>query len=213
MSLYLFLKKYRPKYQDLEVKRLVVPSCKTFLDLGCGNGSVISSFRNQIKFSVGMDIYLPDLKESKKNKIHNKYILGNILNADKYFSAKSFDCVMAIGVIEHLKKNQAFRLITKMEKIAKRMVVIVTPNGYVKQEGTDNSNNPYQKHLSGFDVYDFQQLGYQLRGLDGPKFLRQHNAKIKYQPLILFSLISTLLDQPLRFFPSLSFNLLAYKHL
>ena len=50
--------------------------CQSVLDLGCGPNSPLK-FCN-VKYSIGVDIFEAYLNKSKKNKIHNKYILSDI---------------------------------------------------------------------------------------------------------------------------------------
>ncbi len=209
MSLYKLLKLLRPEFQANEIKKLIVPRCRTVLDLGCGSNSNLHFFCNEIKYSVGVDLCQIDLDKSKKNKIHNKYYLDDAMNISSYFKNKSFDCVMAIGLLEHLEKKEAEKLIIKMENIARKIVIIGTPNGFVPQE--EYGNNPYQVHLSGFTLNDFTIRGYKVLGMDGPKILRGEQARIKYKPTTFFSIIANIFDPLLRHFPSISFNLLAYK--
>ena len=212
MSLYSFLRTLRPEYQAIEIERLIVGNnSKTVLDLGCGSNSNLKFFKDKIEYSVGIDVCKSDLDISKNHHIHNKYILDDVMNVDKYYSVKSFDCVMAIGLVEHLEKKQSLKLMEKMEKIARKLIVIGTPNGFISQEEYDN--NPYQVHKSGFTLGDFTSRKYKVLGMDGLKMLRGENAKIKYKPEVLFSIITNLIDPLLRPFPKISFNLLAYKHL
>src|SRR3989344_4510684 len=67
--------------------------CETVLDLGCGPASPIRNCRN-IKYSVGVEPYLPYLKKSKNQGIHTKYIHKKIEDLD--FPINSFDAVMMI---------------------------------------------------------------------------------------------------------------------
>lgn len=211
MSLYTALQKLRPEYQAIEIEKLVVPSCKTLLDLGCGANSNVKFFRDKIEHSVGMDIHKGDLEKSKKAKIHDRYILDDVMNVDRHCKENSFDAVISIGLVEHLKKKDSLLLMKKMEKIARKLVIIGTPNGFIPQEEYDN--NPFQIHQSGFSNQDFQERGYTVLGMDGPKLLRGDNAKMRYKPVVLFSVITNILDPLLRSFPSICFNQLAYKRL
>src|SRR3990170_2553627 len=92
--------------------------CKSVLDIGCGDDSPIKFFSRRF-YSEGVDIFLPSINKSKKETIHNKYHKMNILAIDKKFKPNSFDCVLALDVIEHLDKKGGLKLIKKMERIAK----------------------------------------------------------------------------------------------
>jgi cyclopropane fatty-acyl-phospholipid synthase-like methyltransferase len=102
--------------------------CDSVLDLGCGSHSSIQCCN--IPFSVGVELFEPYLMESKKKKIHNQYIKADIRKVE--FEPKSFDAVVVLDVLEHLSKEDGYKLIEKMERWARQKVIIFTPNGYVK---------------------------------------------------------------------------------
>lgn len=209
MFIYSLLKRFRPEFQAIELEELIVPFSKTVLDLGCGNNSNLIFFRDKIDYSVGVDLYKKYIDESKRRKIHDKYIFDDVNNIDKYFGRESFDAVIAIGLVEHLIREKALNLISKMESLARKIVIIGTPNGFLKQEEYDE--NVFQVHHSGFVENDFKKLGYQVYGMDGPKFLRGEKGKIKYFPVTFFAVIANILDPLLRHYPKFCFNLLAFK--
>jgi hypothetical protein len=64
----------------------------------------------------------------------------------------------AADLIEHLGKEDGFRLLEHMELIARKVVVIVTPNGFIAQHLTDG--NPLQIHRSGWTAHEMKALGY-----------------------------------------------------
>ncbi|MDO8515116.1 MAG: class I SAM-dependent methyltransferase [bacterium] len=198
----------KPKFLANELRRIIFPDCKTLLDVGCGDNSVVQFFNQKLKKSVGIDLFEKSIEKAKSKGIHNTYIKDNVLNIDKYFKPGSFDCVISIDVIEHLEKKLALELIKKMQVVAKKYVVIQTTNGYLKQG--PEGNNPYQIHRCGFTAGELRKMGYKVMGMDGPKFLRSECAKIKFKPKILFSILANILDPIYRFFPEASFNLLAY---
>ena len=116
----LYYKIYLSIFPDYprELEKLVGNS-KTLLDIGCGYNSPIKSFSHKI-YSVGVDAYEDFIKMSKKEKIHNKYYLMNVLDIEKKFKPNSFDCVLASDLIEHLTKKDGFKVLDMMEKIAKK---------------------------------------------------------------------------------------------
>ncbi len=68
-----------------------------------------------------------------------------------------------------------------MERVCAGSVVVVTPNGFVPQPGTDDE--PWQEHRCGFDVAELEALGYDVAGLGGPAVLRGAYGTFRAGPL------------------------------
>lgn len=204
------LRSFVANYQDIFFYKQLeknLSGCRSVLDVGCGVDSPLGKVKKSF-FSVGIDIFKPSIKESKKKKIHDHYKVGNIMEIDKLYSPKSFDAVIVLDVIEHLKKREALILIGRMEKIAKKKIIILTPNGFRHQHHPDN---PYEEHKSGWTAKEMKQLGYKAYGLRGIKFVRGEWATIKYKPWLFWGAISFLSEPLLYYFPSLSYHLFAIK--
>lgn len=137
---------------------LVDKSSKTILDLGCGQGKPMAMIKLWKKFdyAVGVDLYAPYIKEARELKLHNKYLIKDIRKVN--FNPKSFDIVLASHVLEHLPKKEGWKVLQKMERIARRQVIIVTPIGKIYQPMFDN--NYLQKHRSFFLPEEFEHRGY-----------------------------------------------------
>ena len=133
-----------------------VGNCKTLLDVGCGEDSPVKSFSNNL-YCVGVDAFKPSIEKSKKKNIHNQYYQMDVLDIGKNFQKDSFDCVLASDLIEHLTKKDGLNLLEMMEKIAKKKVIIFTPNGFLSQG--EVNNNPWQIHKSGWDVKEMEKKG------------------------------------------------------
>jgi SAM-dependent methyltransferase len=185
----------------------VLKDCRSVLDIGCGNNSPLRLINNKNKYFVGVDIYYP----REKRKIHHRYIQADASDINKHFKPKSFDAVVALDLIEHLPKKQGINLIEKMENIAKRKIVILTPNGFVKQTADDNS---FQEHVSGWEIKDFARKGFFVRGIYGLKFLRKERAELKFKPKIISGIISEISHYVLtKYFPKYSYSLIAFKEI
>lgn len=104
--------------------------CESVLDLGCGPRSPIEFI--PIQYSVGVELFELYLKENMNRMIHNRYIHADIREVE--FEPRSFDCVILIGVLEHLTKEEDYKLIHKMDEIARKKIVIATTNGFLAQE-------------------------------------------------------------------------------
>ena len=120
------------------------------------------------------------------------YKLGGViaLNAAEYFGEDSFDCVVALDVIEHLEKADGLRLLEQMEIIARKKVIIFTPNGFLEQEPFDG--NEWQRHISGWEVDEMREMGFEIIGINGWKALRGERAKIAIRPISFWKRISYL---------------------
>jgi len=180
-----FYIKFFPNYFNFLKKNLF--DCTSVLELGCGNNSPLQYFSKKF-YSCGVDIFLPYLKESEGRHIHKSYIFADILNLG--IRPKSFDCVLALDVLEHLDKEEGLKLITLMKSVARKKVIIFTPNGFLKQDPYDN--NIYHMHKSGWVCEDLKKLGFSPFGFFGLKCLRAEQAKLKYRPRFLWFIISEL---------------------
>ena len=181
---------------------------RSVLDVGCGNDSPIGRINKKF-ISEGIDVYRKCIDYSKKNHFHDSYKLGDVRKLSQFYKPKSFDVAISIDVIEHLTKPEANRLITDMERVARKKIILMTPRGYIDQKAYDG--NPFQKHHSGWEVEDLKKLGYRVRGLRGWKFLRNDEATIRFSPWIFWGLCSFISEPLLYFFPELSFQIFAVK--
>lgn len=158
-------KLYHKIFPSYEVRlEKIIGDCESLLDVGCGNSSPIKSFSKRL-YTVGVDIFEPSIKKSKKLGIHNQYYKMDVLDIGERFEPFSFDCVFASDVLEHVSKEDGIRLIEMMEKIARKIVIIQTPNGFLPQY--EYENNPWQKHLSGWNTEEMKERGYVVTGSAG----------------------------------------------
>lgn len=179
------------------------------LDVGCGSSSPLAKVRKHF-YSIGVDIHGPSIVASRERKIHDEYKAGNVLAIDKHFGKKRFDAVIALDLIEHLTKNEGEKLLDAMESIARKKVIVMTPNGFYRQDPYEN--NPYQVHKSGWTTQDFRARGYKVLGIRGFKMLRGEYATIRFKPWFVWATISALSQYILLRFPTLSHQLVATKN-
>ena len=95
--------------QLIDYLKRELKGCESVLDLGCGRNSPLQYC--SVPYSVSVDLFEPHLRESKRYGVHNEYVLVDVKNVE--FSPKSFVCVLAIELIEHLTKERGYRLIEK----------------------------------------------------------------------------------------------------
>ncbi len=198
-------KKFRNDWLDIFKRELV--GCSTVLDLGCGCNSPIQ-FLN-IPYKIGVELYEPYIEKSKSGGIHNEYVRADVNEVE--FNDKAFDAVLAIDIIEHLTKEDGYRLIGRMQDWAIKKIIVTTTNGFVWQD--DYDGNELQKHVSGWDAHELRELGFRLYGYNGLKPLRGYLSSIKYKPVRFWSAVS-ILSQPLAYHhPDCAFQLFAVKYL
>lgn len=198
-----------PKYLE---KEIIGTGQKSLLDVGCGENSPIKYFSKKLGYSVGIDGHPPAMDVSRQAGIHTDYkLVKNLLEIDKIFGPKSFDVVLASDLIEHLSKEEGKKLIKKMELVAKKKVIIFTPNGFLPQ--SEYGDNKYQAHLSGWEVEEMQKSGYQVIGLGGFKQLKGERAEIKWHPQKIWGRISLLTEALTVNHPKLAFSLMCIKDL
>jgi SAM-dependent methyltransferase len=204
-----------PNY-EIELERAIGDS-KTVLDVGCGHPSPIRKFSRKF-YSVGVDAFEPSIEKSRAEGIHNDYLKAEVLEIGARLSDESFDCVLASDLIEHLEKEDGLKLLQMMEKIAKKRVIVFTPNGFTPQ-GFDGRNpwqipgNQWQIHRSGWTPEEMRAMGYKVIGINGLKSLRGEFGFLKHKPSILWQPVSDLTQIVLKRFPSRTFQILCVKEL
>ncbi len=139
-----------------------IPDNSTVLDLGCGNG--LPFRQTNFPLLIGIDIFRKKFNMPE----YNILLYQDIRTIDKLTADKSFDVVSAIDVIEHLEKEEGYKLLKEMERIAKEMVMVFTPlvwsknNEAVEDEKCWAYGNENNYHKSLWSERDFIKLGYEI---------------------------------------------------
>lgn len=191
------------------LKEALVGTCDSVLDIGCGSRSPLHSFSKLIPRTVGIDGHAASIERSRAAGIHSEYHQMELMDAGHRFGPKSFDAVVALDVIEHFEKQDGFRLLEMMESLARKRVIIFTPNGFLPQDEWDS--NVHQVHRSGWEVYDFELRGYRVFGMSGWKPLRGDYALPRIRPFKIGSRLSILTEPFATRFPRHAFQLLAIR--
>lgn len=195
---------------------LVNKNVKTVLEIGCGLGlqTKLIKYRHKKIYAVGLDIFRPYVEHCIKERIYDKCIVGDALKLK--FKPKAFDLVLCLQVIEHLDKKDALDLIAKIERIAKRQIIISTPIGWADYH-TDDGNR-HQEHKSYFYPRELESLGYKTIRMGG-KILFDintgicHKIKNPFFKRIIFVLDMFLTPFYLLFQDRSNYYFFAYKNL
>jgi len=89
-------------------------------------------------------------------------IQGDALELANIFIDKTFDLVIATDLIEHLNKGEGLAFLNNAEIIAKKAIIIFTPNGFLDTEKyqANDVHSELDVHKSGWTEEDFNELGY-----------------------------------------------------
>jgi SAM-dependent methyltransferase len=149
----------------------ICKEARSFLDVGCGTGEVMKvvNLRENGNYRVGVDIFRPSLKWCRKNQIYDEVILCDIRHLP--FRNGSSDVAFCVEVIEHLPKDDGYRLIEDLEGLSLKQVLFELPVGTGPTRGHLWDGNVYQLHRSGWTFDEFRKKGYKVRGML-PKFPR-----------------------------------------
>jgi len=168
--------------------RKCLDGCRTVIDIGCGPSSPLRFV--DIRHSVGLDGFEPNLVEARKIGTHNEYVLSDVRELADKFGGRRFDCCLALDVLEHLSKPEGYKFLSDMEQLASERVVVFTPNGFMPQG--ELRGNELERHLSGWEASELQALGYRVSGVYGWKIFRGETHNLRFRPKVLWGLLSIL---------------------
>jgi 2-polyprenyl-3-methyl-5-hydroxy-6-metoxy-1,4-benzoquinol methylase len=97
--------------------------------------------------------YLTPMHSYLYNEIH----IGEASQVVASLSDQSYDLVWMGDVIEHLPKEEGFRLVRQLMRISRHCVVISTPSRFVEQSAL--MGNDHERHLSHWVAADFHSFG------------------------------------------------------
>lgn len=195
---------YAP-YGLQSVLKKTLRSSSSVLEIGCGTGSALKHMKAR-HMIIGLDCYEPAIQEHFSAVGYNSYVVADMRSMP--FPDRAFDAVVCLDVIEHVPREEGFELLRKMEVLARKTVVVYTPNGFVEQAA---SVNPWQRHVSGWTIDDFKSRGYATYGIYGHKGLRGPYARLNRKPFVFWEVISRLSHFYTKVKPSSAYALCAVK--
>jgi SAM-dependent methyltransferase len=207
---------YRGEIQTViagDLKELVGRSQEPLriLDVGCGETSLLARFhgtRTRARCHlIGLDAHGPTVAWCRANGFHDEYIL---CDARDHAGIPAVDVIVATDLVEHFEKGDALALIAQFERQASLAVLLLTPNGYIFNPFSPD--NPFMEHKCGFAVDELQRMGYDCRGLGGPKWLRGVQS-VPRGPQVLSRPALAILSRCMREHPERSFHIFARKYL
>lgn len=148
----------------------------TVLDVGCGRGKWGHLLRVQWwctkngkanaepGYLVGADIFLPFLQTVRHHQIYDDVILCHA--AYLPIRDAAFDSVLASELLEHMVKSEGELLLSELERVSKKVVVLTTPHFVRRRPGLScpEGFNPYEQHVCGWGIRELRSRGYEVYG-------------------------------------------------
>jgi SAM-dependent methyltransferase len=145
------------------------------LDVGCGFGRwgalITSNYwetcsggptgRPEI---TGCDGYLPNVNLAKRSGFYTQ--VNHFIFPPLSFPDNSYDTVLLLDVIEHLKNENGVMLIDEAKRITSHRVILSTPNWYAirSAHATMTGWNDLEAHLSYWTRDHLRRRGFRLYG-------------------------------------------------
>lgn len=200
------LKVFLPFSRIDVVWRMLDKSSESILDVGCGGGLPMRGITgHKSLFSVGVDQSAYFIKKSKKDKIHNQYVLCNARFLP--FKEKSFDVILCLEALYALPKTESIKVINDIQKIGRKQIILSERVG-AQSEDVD----PWGCRIlsTWFPVF-FRNMSFIVRGSHGLKLpiideISSKSAGLKY----LFSYSTSF---PAYFMPEKAQNIVCSKKL
>ena len=142
---------------------------ESLLSLCCGIGLELSGLSTQDVTAV--DIAPQYLEQVAGRCPQAKTVCSDALKYLKKQPDHSVDVISIIDGIEHMPKKVGIKLIPELKRVAKKEILLFTPQGHVEDgylknephnawgiEGADE----HQRHLSGWTVDELSDLGFKV---------------------------------------------------
>ena len=126
--------------------------------------------KHKLQFTVNADCSLHRLIEAKRKGTHDDYILCDIRSLP--FRRKSFDEAICIEVIEHIEKEAGFGLLSSLDRIVRKQIVLTTNVEPVLTPVLEKRIGKPMGHVSSWYPFEFKRLGYMVRGSSFPLLIR-----------------------------------------
>lgn len=109
---------------------------------------------------IGIEIWQPYID---KATFHDcKKVKGNFLEFESLIDKTEMDCALIVDALEHVTKEQAVDLITRIKSQFNKIVLILPSGDHPQEEDiTGFGAHEYQKHRSTWVAQDISDLDFQ----------------------------------------------------
>jgi SAM-dependent methyltransferase len=143
------------------IRRIECIRAYDILDIGCGDGERIELIDPAARYrTVGIDLSASRLIKAKRRGVYKDCVACDANHIP--FIERSFTTVLCAHTIEHLEKESGVALISRLQEMADRQVIITTPVGYLSVD--EFVEDPLMKHKSGYTPKEMRSMGFCVRG-------------------------------------------------
>jgi len=168
------------EYPEMKIERMVYPTKKVYdaiyrrvgegvgygkvMDVGCGQGYILSGLQSQRSYLYGIDIQKPPIKAAQDWIEEGNFCLGDVRSMP--YQSNTFDYLICTEVLEHIESNNAVNECYRVLKPG-GVAIFTVPNG----KGPSGKSNPTHIRLFtfksivnllgevGFDIISGQRFG------------------------------------------------------
>ncbi len=137
---------------------------ESLLSLCCGIGLELKHIKTRDVTAV--DIFQGYLDEVPNRCPQAQTVCSDTLAFLKNAPDKSYDVVSLIDGLEHMDKPTGVKVLKEMKRVARKKILLFTPNGFVKNEPVDTwgvkGGDEYQKHLSGWTTEELKEYKFEV---------------------------------------------------
>jgi len=144
---------------------LLPTDARPVLDAGCGDGVVTN-----VLFDRGVDITGVDISAEALGHVRAPTVRGSV--DELPFADRSFECVLAANVLEHLPAGMFERTLAQLDRVTARYLLVSTPHEedlVLAQTRCDRCETSFHAawHVRSVRVEDFERWlpGFRLREL------------------------------------------------
>lgn len=150
---------YHNREDMVNLSKEFVKPCNVLVDIGCGIRPYIY---DNCKIHVCIEPYKEyiDILSSAYKNYNMVFIQNYALEGLKLFPDNSVDTVIMLDFIEHLEKEEGFKILKEADRITRKQIVVFTPLGFVSNDSGNKDNwgldgIKFQEHKSGWYPEDF----------------------------------------------------------
>jgi len=142
----------------------LLPNClekRVILDIACGFGEwgySIRKAKDGVPCIVGLDIWVPYLGKLRRMKIYDGLVRAKIPHIP--IRDKSVDISLACEILEHLPKHDGYKLLSELERITRKTIIVSFPLNLPQKEV---GGNPFERHVSQWLSEELIRYGYETK--------------------------------------------------